>query len=89
MLLSRIGPETPGPVAQRVQSASRQAQQVWEPTWIPRETDRRLSQDCAAVACEPGSADGREMTQRPQDLLAARQQEFTELCRSWRKQHAC
>ncbi|WP_330342682.1 hypothetical protein [Streptomyces sp. NBC_00557] len=84
---------------------------------------RRLSQDCAAVACEPGSADDREMTeeqhrqaavklgqlwstigfqpfqdgvhfldchlQHPHDLLAARQQEFTELCRSWHEQHPC
>jgi GNAT superfamily N-acetyltransferase len=82
---------------------------------------RRLSQDCVAVACEPASADGREMTeeehrqaaaklgrlwstigfepfqdgvhfldchlQRPQDLLSARQQEFTELCRSWHAQN--
>ncbi|KUN57222.1 hypothetical protein AQJ46_48355 [Streptomyces canus] len=80
---------------------------------------RRLSQDCVAVACEPGSADGRELTeeqhreaaaklsrvwerigfepfqdgvhildchlQRPQDLLAERQEEFTALCRAWRE----
>ncbi|MEU6774688.1 hypothetical protein [Streptomyces sp. NPDC046759] len=31
----------PGPVAQRVQSASWPAQQIREPTWIPRETDRQ------------------------------------------------
>ncbi|MEU9992847.1 hypothetical protein AB0E10_39900 [Streptomyces sp. NPDC048045] len=82
---------------------------------------RRLSQGCTAVACEPGSADGREMTeeqhheaaaklgrlwstigfepfqddvhildchlQRPQDLLAGRQEEFSVLCRSWRDRH--
>lgn len=78
---------------------------------------RRLSQDCVAVACEPGSADGRDLTeeqhreaaaklagvwgrigfepfqggvhildchlQRPLDLLAERQQEFTALCEAW------
>ncbi|MFI2437129.1 hypothetical protein [Streptomyces sp. NPDC018693] len=33
------GPDTPGPVASRVQSPSWQAQQIWEPTWIPHETD--------------------------------------------------
>ncbi|MEU5416691.1 hypothetical protein [Streptomyces clavifer] len=82
---------------------------------------RRLSPDCTAVLCEPGSADGRKMTeeqhheaaaklarmwstigfepfqhgvhlldchlQRPLDLLAERQQEFTALCRSWNTQH--
>ncbi len=82
---------------------------------------RRLSQDCVAVACEPGSADGRELTdaqhreaaaklsrvwerigfepfqagvhildchlQRPQDLLAERQEEFNALCRAWREHH--
>ncbi|EDY55654.1 MULTISPECIES: hypothetical protein [Streptomyces] len=82
---------------------------------------RRLSQDCVAVACEPGSADGREMTdgqhreaaaklsrvwerigfepfqdgvhildchlQRPQDLLAERQEEFHALCRAWWEPH--
>lgn len=82
---------------------------------------RRLSKDCVAVACEPGSADGREMTadehreaaaklgrtwarigfepfqdgvhildchlQRPQDLLAERQKEFTALCRAWQAGH--
>ncbi|MFI0813429.1 hypothetical protein [Streptomyces echinatus] len=84
---------------------------------------RRLSQGCTAVACEPGSADGREMTeeqhrqaaaklarvwstigfepfqdgvhvldchlQRPLDLLTARQEEFTRLCRFWREQRPC
>ncbi|WP_406442738.1 hypothetical protein OHB00_41125 [Streptomyces sp. NBC_00631] len=82
---------------------------------------RRLSQDCVAVAYEPGSADGRESTegqhreaaaklsrvwerigfapfqdgvrildchlQRPQDLLAERQEEFNALCRAWREHH--
>ncbi|MGW4690676.1 hypothetical protein ACWEPM_38170 [Streptomyces sp. NPDC004244] len=82
---------------------------------------RRLSKDCVAVACEPGSADGRDLTgdqhrevaakladtwsrigfkpfadgvhildchlQRPHDLLAERQREFTELCRTWRGHH--
>ncbi|WP_257137151.1 hypothetical protein [Streptomyces sp. b62] len=82
---------------------------------------RRLPQDCVAVACEPGSADDRDLTkaqhceaaaklagvwarigfepfadgvhildchmQRPHDLLAERQQEFTALCRTWHTHH--
>ena len=82
---------------------------------------RRLSPDCAAVACEPGCADGRELTedqhreaaaklgrvwerigfepfqdgvhildchlQRPLDLLAERQEEFSALCRAWQAHH--
>lgn len=82
---------------------------------------RRLSQGCAAVACEPGSADDRDLTeaqhqeaaaklasvwsrigfedfadgvhildchlQRPDDLLAERQREFSALCQTWRAQY--
>ncbi|MEU6894900.1 hypothetical protein ABZ934_24485 [Streptomyces sp. NPDC046557] len=82
---------------------------------------RGLSQNCVAVACEPGSADGRDLTevqhreaaaklagtwsrigfepfadgvhvldhhlQRPHDLLAARQRDFSALCRAWRAHH--
>ncbi|MEU6277082.1 hypothetical protein ABZ871_32460 [Streptomyces populi] len=44
---------------------------VLEPAWrghglgpvLAGAAIRRLSQDCVAVACEPGSADGREMTE--------------------------
>ncbi|MFJ9821149.1 hypothetical protein ACIRU3_39025 [Streptomyces sp. NPDC101151] len=102
---------------------------VLEPVWrgfglglvLAGAAIRRLSQGCTAVVCEPGSADGRELTeeqhreaaarlgrlwsaigfepfqdgvhildchlQRPQDLLAERQEEFTALCRSWREHH--
>ncbi|MCX4530045.1 hypothetical protein OHA79_44185 [Streptomyces sp. NBC_00841] len=102
---------------------------VLEPAWrglglgpvLAGAAIRRLSQDCVAVACEPGSADGRELTkeqrsqaaaklagvwarigfepfadgvhildchlQRPHDLLAERQQEFSALCRTWRAHH--
>jgi hypothetical protein len=37
------GPDTPGPVARRVQSPSWQALQIGEPAWIPRETDRQAA----------------------------------------------
>jgi GNAT superfamily N-acetyltransferase len=98
---------------------------VLEPDWrgfglgpiLAGSAIRRLSAGCVAVVCEPGSADGREMTeaqhqaarrklaavwaqigfnpfrdgiyyldchlQDPLDLLAARRDEFTALCRSW------
>ncbi|WP_331746945.1 hypothetical protein OG923_34525 (plasmid) [Streptomyces halstedii] len=102
---------------------------ILEPAWrgfglgpvLASAAIRRLSPDCTAVLCEPGSADGRKMTeeqhreaaaklgrvwstigfepfqhgvhfldchlQRPLDLLAERQHEFTALCRSWKTQH--
>ncbi|MFD7957259.1 hypothetical protein ACFV4X_27685 [Streptomyces ardesiacus] len=34
-------PDTPGPIARRVQSLSWQAQPIHEPDWIPRDTDRQ------------------------------------------------
>lgn len=38
---------------------------------------RRLAQDCVAVACEPGSADGRDLTEAGHRKAAAK------LARTW------
>jgi GNAT superfamily N-acetyltransferase len=102
---------------------------VLEPAWrgfglgpvLAGSAIRRLSAGCVAAVCEPGSADGRELSeaehreasvklgrvwetvgfvpfqdgvhvldchlQRPQDLLAQRQEDFRALCGSWRENH--
>lgn len=42
---------------------------------------RRLSQNCVAVACEPGSADGREMTEEQHREAAAKLGRVCSTCR--------
>ncbi len=42
---------------------------------------------CGARGCPARAAGLQQRLQRPVDLLAACQQEFTALCRSWREQH--
>jgi hypothetical protein len=57
------GPDMPDPVARRVQSPDWQAQQIREPTWIPRETDHQ-----AETLAQEWAAAGESLTAEPRGL---------------------
>lgn len=76
------GPDTPGPVARRVQSPSWQAQQIREPTWIPRETDRRAE----ALAQEWTAAwESLTPTATPAEPTGLREEVLDRIQSSWRQ----